>query len=91
MHEELDVPPTAKTTALYELMLHNRFDPGQWPVHRSNGLPQRLAEQSAARSPVDQALDRLRRLEAVTEETRTELRDVRQLIEEALGGQDPLP
>jgi hypothetical protein len=88
LHEELDVPPTAKTTALYELMLHNRFDPGQWPAHRSNGLPQCLSEGPAGGSPVDQALDRLRRLEAVTEETRTELRDVRQLIEQALAWQD---
>lgn len=84
--EELDVQPTAKTTGLYELMLHNRFDPGSWPVHRQNGLPQRLAQAEASSPAAQQLLDRLRHLEAMTEETRAELHAIRRLMEKALAG-----
>ena len=55
LHEELSTPPTAKTTVLYNQMLHRRFDPGQWPVHHHNGLPQRLV-QEAAPSRLDDGL-----------------------------------
>jgi DNA-binding SARP family transcriptional activator len=84
LHEELGIEPTAKTSALYEQMLHNRFDPSRWPVHRQNGLPERLARDEASRPAGEQLLDRLRRLEAVTAETGAELHEVRRLMEKAL-------
>lgn len=76
--EELGIQPTAKTSGLYEQMLHDRFVPSQWPVNRQNRLPGRSARDA------EQVLDRLRRLEAGTEETATELREVRRLVEKTL-------
>jgi hypothetical protein len=67
-------------------MLHNRFDPSQWPVHHQNGLPRRLAREVASQPAGEQLLDRLRRLEAVTAETGAELQEVRRLMEKALAG-----
>lgn len=84
--EELGVAPTAKTKELYRQMVSHRFDPSQWPVHRHDGLPQRLAQHEAGRPVPEQVLDRLRRLEAVTGRTRAELREIRRLIERDLAG-----
>lgn len=83
--EELGIQPTPKTHALYKQMLTNQFDPSQWLVHRENGLPKRLGQEEVRRPVTELVLDRLRHLEAVTQETGVELQEVRRLVEQALG------
>jgi DNA-binding SARP family transcriptional activator len=91
LSEELGTKPAAKTSSLYQQMLHNRYGPKSLPVHRQNGLPQRLPQQAASRPIRERLLDRLHQLEAVMEETGAELHEVRRLMEKALilEGQDP--
>jgi DNA-binding SARP family transcriptional activator len=84
LREELGISPTARTRSLYEAMLHNRYVPSHWPVHRRDGLPRQLARDQASRPAAAQLLERLRRLETATAETSAELRAMRHLVEKTL-------
>jgi DNA-binding SARP family transcriptional activator len=86
LREEMGVEPVPKTTALYEQMLHNQFDPALRPAPYHKGQPRRPARDPAERPGGEQLLERLNRLEAAIAETGAELRDMRRLVETALAG-----
>ncbi len=84
LREELGIPPMKQTKLLYEQMLHNRFDPATWPGHHS-APSSGLDEPGGSMQPLaEHALQKLQHLQAMIEETGTELRHVERLISKAL-------
>jgi DNA-binding SARP family transcriptional activator len=84
LREELGIPPMAKTRFLYKQMLRNQFDPATWPVHHNDRLPERILQDESVQVLANHALKRLNRLQAMSEETNTELQHIARLIRKAL-------
>ncbi len=84
LREELGIPPMAKTRFLHKQMLRNQFDPAAWPVHHDDHLPERIRQDEAMQLLAKHALQRLDRLQAMSEETNTELQHIARLVRKAL-------
>jgi DNA-binding SARP family transcriptional activator len=84
LREELGMRPSESTTLLYKQMVRNDFDPAVWPIHRDDALPDQIRRDESLRSTVRNALQRVKRLQAVAEETRNELQQIEHLISRAL-------
>ncbi len=82
LREELGIPPTGKTTLLFEQMLHNGFDPAENPVHRQDRLPEKLGQEASVQVTVEQALEQVRQLRDVSERTSARLGQLEQLIQD---------
>jgi DNA-binding SARP family transcriptional activator len=87
LREMLGIPPMEETRLLYEQMLHDEFHPvlpkpGTRRVLRPDGYDQ--SEQLT----IDQALQKLRRLQAMVSETNAELQRLEALIRTALDRTD---
>ena len=100
LREDLGIPPMEETRLLYEQMVHSQFDPsttlrpgsGQGSGHRPASRPVRhddplsvLIESDDSIQPLaEHALQKLQHLQAIIEETGTELRHIEHLISKAL-------
>ena len=80
LQEEMGIKPTAKTRLLYERMVHGQFDPAQEPIHPTDNLPDRLRNTQSIQPVAQQLMDRLNHLETISDETSTELRDLKHLM-----------
>jgi len=85
LSEELGVSPMASTTLLYRQMVSNQFDPAGWREHGSVQRSEPYKHEESIRAIARDALDKLRRLQAMTEETAVELGQIEHLIHKALG------
>jgi DNA-binding SARP family transcriptional activator len=80
LHEEMGIDPTPKTKLLYERMVHGKFDPSQEPVYLRDHLPGQNGNSESIQPVARQLLERLNHLEAITDETSTELHDLKHLM-----------
>jgi hypothetical protein len=74
----------AKTRLLYKQMLRNQFDASSWPVHHDDHLSERIRQDKSMQVLTEHALDRLNRVQAMSEEAKTELEHIARLIRKAL-------
>ncbi len=81
LREELDVAPMKRTTRLYQLMLHNQYEPDAWPDALSETGPQ--TQTQPLQTLDQQTLQLVQRLQSSLEETRAELRILKGLISNA--------
>ncbi|MBC7236689.1 MAG: hypothetical protein H5T69_12690 [Chloroflexi bacterium] len=86
LREELSIGPMPETEQLYRQMVNNRFDPTKWPLHHDDLLPERIRQEEAVYRLVEHALEKLRHLQAMTDETKAELAHLEHIISEALTG-----
>ena len=86
LREELDILPTEETRLLHDQMASNRCDLASWPAQRDDLLREPARQDASMHLLLEQALEKLRRLEAMTEETRAELQRVALLIQETQAG-----
>lgn len=84
LREELGIQPMAKTRYLHKQMARNQFDPATWRVHADDQLPERIRQDESMQLLTQDALRRLNRLQAISEETNTELKHIASLIRKAL-------
>jgi DNA-binding SARP family transcriptional activator len=84
LREELGIRPMKRTRFLYELMLHNRFNPHVWAKTGQSRPPNIYQSDDSLLSLAEHALQKLQHLQAMIEETSAELRHVERLIAKAL-------
>jgi len=84
LRQELGVRPMDQTTRLYEQMVHNQFDPANRPIYRDDPLPERLRQAQSAELLGKHALEKVRQLQGIAEDTRAELHLIERLISRAL-------
>ena len=84
LREDMGIPPMAKTRLLHKQMVRNQFDPATWPVHHDDRLPERIRQDESMQELAEQALQRLSRLQLMSEETEAELRHIARLVKKAL-------
>jgi DNA-binding SARP family transcriptional activator len=81
---EEDVPPMEQTRLLYEQMVRDQFDSSRWQIHHDTPSPVTVRAHEPVRPLAEHALLRLQRLQAMIEETGSELRHIERLISRAL-------
>jgi DNA-binding SARP family transcriptional activator len=84
LREELGTAPMEITTLLYRKMLRNQFDPAAWRIQRRELSTDRPRPERTLQEIALHALQKLRRLQTMTEETAAELYEVEHLISQAL-------
>jgi DNA-binding SARP family transcriptional activator len=84
LREELDIPPMEETRLLYKQMVRNQFDPASWPPHQTPLSSEQSDREDAVLLLAKHALQRLHRLQAMTDETSAELHQLERLISKAL-------
>lgn len=84
LREELGIPPMERTRVLYQQMVSNQFKHAGWSIHRHDLLPDRFEPDESVQALASHALERLHRLQAMTEETSAELSQIERLIRKAL-------
>jgi DNA-binding SARP family transcriptional activator len=83
MREMVGIPPMEETRLLYEQMLHDEFD----PAPRRTGTARPItsgARDEGGTLAIDQALQKIKRLQAMVNETNAELQRLEALIRSAL-------
>ncbi len=84
LREELGISPMAKTRLLHRQMVRNQFDPVAWSTQdRTRQVLPGTAEESL-QSLAQRVLERLQHLQAMTEETGSELTHIQRLIRKVL-------
>jgi DNA-binding SARP family transcriptional activator len=84
LREELGTAPTGRTTLLYRQMLSNQFNPDAWRVRHGEISPDQPQREGALQAIVLDALQKLRRLQTMTEQTAAELYEIEHLISKAV-------
>lgn len=84
LREELGIAPTEQTQLLHKRMVRNQFDPVNHGVDPHVPHLDKMAAADSIGPLAENALQKLRRLQAVTQETGTELQHIEHLIEQAL-------
>lgn len=84
LNEELGISPTQQTQLLYRQMVRDRFDPRSWPSHRDACLSDRMQAEQSILAFAEHALQKLRHLQTLTQETGAELQHIEHLITKAL-------
>jgi DNA-binding SARP family transcriptional activator len=84
LREELGTPPMERTNLLYQQMVSNQFNPAGWSVHCHHSLPGGFEQDESIQSVVGYTLERLHRLQAMTEEASAELSQIERLINKTL-------
>jgi DNA-binding SARP family transcriptional activator len=80
LREELGIRPRDRTRFLHRQMVRNEFDPATWLLHRDDFLPATSGTGEALPPLAQHVLQRLHRLQAMTEETSTELQKLERLL-----------
>jgi DNA-binding SARP family transcriptional activator len=84
LRAELGIRPMERTRFLHKQMVRNEFDPATWPLRRDDFLPATGGTGEALPLLAQHVLQRLRRLQAMTEETSAELQQIERLIGKVL-------
>jgi DNA-binding SARP family transcriptional activator len=84
LRQEFGIPPMAKTRLLHQQMVRNQYDPTDSCLRDQAAIPRANSPDDALRTIAERALERLQHLQAMTEETGTELTHIQRLIRMAL-------
>ncbi len=89
LRDELSIRPMPATQQLYEMILHHREQSASWPALESEISFEETDPDETVHSLTETALQKLHRLQAVIEDTSTELRQIEKLISKALFNTKP--
>ena len=84
LREELGIPPMAKTRLLHRQMVRNQFDPVAWSVQTRTPQVHLDTADESLQTLAQRVLERLQHLQAMTEETGSELTHIQRLIRKVL-------
>lgn len=84
LREELGIPPMARTRLLHQQMVANQFDASAWSQTGRAGSAHGDCPDDSLQTLAERALERLQHIQAMTEETGTELSHIQRLLRKAL-------
>ena len=79
LHDELGMAPMEKTQQIYLQMVHDEFDPDQWPLHRTPNHGVQVRPEPGE-VPTQTLLHRVQHLQALLDQTNAELHTIEHLL-----------